>query len=194
LARWSAFNSRATLSGGGKGDFYEPTKKISPPWLKKIAGQKCPAFKRNIAMPAIKQLAADEALASPKATTALGKNPVVLLVDDDTQLQRVFSLLARRLNVQVDAAISAEEGLIKAREISPALIVTDINLPGLNGVQLIERLKGDPLTRPIPIVAWSGNAEYRASALAAGAVDFINKSDPAGRMIQCLQKLPMRAV
>lgn len=145
-------------------------------------------------MAAIKQFAAEGALVPPKATTASSKNPVVLLVDDDTQLQCVFSLLARRLNVQVDAAISAEDGLIKAREISPALIVTDINLPGLNGVQLIERLKGDPLTRPIPIVAWSGNAEYRAPALAAGAVDFINKSDPASRMIQCLQKIPMRAV
>lgn len=117
------------------------------------------------------------------------KKPVLLLVEDDSQMRHIFLLLVKRLEAQVMHAANAEEGLMLARDFIPVAIITDINLPGLNGLQFIECLKRNPITSRISIVAWSSNSTYRQAALAAGAVDFINKSDPGSRMLKCLQEI-----
>ncbi|HZI33006.1 MAG TPA: response regulator [Candidatus Binatia bacterium] len=129
-------------------------------------------------------------VSSPKdAQTVSRKKPVVLLVEDDSQMRQIFMLLMKRLRVQAVHAASAEEGLLKARELGPAVIVTDINLPGLSGLQMIAQLKADPATAHVPVVAWSGNSDYQQPSLRAGAVDFISKSEKNIRLVQRVQEI-----
>ena len=111
---------------------------------------------------------------------------LVLLVEDDPQVSQIFKVLMQRLAVEVACADCAEEGWMLARTLLPPVIVTDIYLPGLSGLRLIEMLRADPSTNDIPIFAWSGNPDYRVPALQAGANDFLSKPEETMRLIKCL--------
>ncbi|MCS5695182.1 response regulator [Desulfofundulus thermocisternus] len=74
-------------------------------------------------------------------------------------------------------AATAEQGLEMVRREKPGLILLDIELPGMDGLQVARLLKGDPATRDIPVLAvtayaMKGDAE---KALAAGCDDYISK-------------------
>ena len=69
------------------------------------------------------------------------------------------------------------QGLESATSAPPDLIVMDLNLPGIDGWELTRRLKSQPQTRAIPIIALSAHTagRHKADALAAGCVDFEEK-------------------
>jgi CheY-like chemotaxis protein len=83
----------------------------------------------------------------------------------------------RSRGYRVLEADTGEEGLEIARSERPHLILMDLELPGLNGVEATRRLKADPQTRGIPVVALSSHVEAQDEARAreAGCVGFIAK-------------------
>lgn len=103
--------------------------------------------------------------------------PTVLVVEDNpTNLKLVQAALGRHYRVL--PAASAEEALdVLDREERPDLILMDLGLPGMNGIQLTRRLRADPTYSSLPIAALTAHAmpSDRAEALEAGCTAFITK-------------------
>ncbi len=109
----------------------------------------------------------------------------ILCVEDNAaNLKLVQKIMAGRGDVQLLVATSAEEGLEMARRECPALVLLDINLPGMDGFEARERLQDHDATRDIPVVAISSNAmpaDIRRAAV-AGFDDYITKPLEMGRL------------
>jgi PAS domain S-box-containing protein len=123
---------------------------------------------------------------SPAAAGATGvappevaaHKPVVLYVEDNPMNQRLMQqILARRNDLVLQGATTAEQGIEMVRAQPPALILMDINLPGMNGFEALALLKADPATAHIPVVAVSANAMKgdEERGLAAGFDAYITK-------------------
>lgn len=101
--------------------------------------------------------------------------PRVLVIDDDESTAR---LLARFLRgYDVDIATDGEEGLEHAINAPPDLIITDIWMPRLDGIAMVEQLKQDPALRRVPVIFLSAvtDAAHVAGAVSVGARHFLAK-------------------
>lgn len=102
---------------------------------------------------------------------------MILHIDDNTEIQelvRVFLDTYGYPIVQVDDGIN---GLAMIRQLKPNLVLLDLDLPGLNGMEVIKHVKADPNLSHIPIIAFSGSVipDDRAKLLAAGFKDLLSK-------------------
>jgi two-component system cell cycle response regulator DivK len=79
--------------------------------------------------------------------------PAVLVVEDNPVNMKLATLLLEGAGYRVWRAANASDGIALARERLPRLILMDIQLPGIDGLEATRRLKGDATTRHIPIVA-----------------------------------------
>ena len=117
--------------------------------------------------------------------------PTILLVEDN-EMNR--DMLTRRLERKGYRVIIAQDGLAGhdlAHTESPDLILMDVSLPVMDGLVVIRRLKADPLTRRIPIIALTAHAfaTDRANAFEAGCDDYDTKPVDFTRLqrkIDCL--------
>jgi len=101
--------------------------------------------------------------------------PAILVVDDDESLRRVLEYNLSSAGYSVIAASSGEAGLSLFRESRPALIISDMKMPGMSGVQLLEAVKTiSPETLVIIITAF-GSVDMAVEAMKAGAYDYITK-------------------
>lgn len=101
----------------------------------------------------------------------------ILLVEDQALERLLVRDRLRREPLELIEAPNALIGLQLVRERSPDLILLDLGLPDLPGLEFIRRIKQDPVMRSIPIVVLSGatDTEDKVRALDLGAVDFISK-------------------
>lgn len=74
-------------------------------------------------------------------------------------------------------ATTAEEGLILARQYKPGMVIMDINLPGINGIEAVARMKADPELRPIPVIALSADVmpDTIRAGMKAGFLRYLRK-------------------
>lgn len=102
----------------------------------------------------------------------------ILLVDDDADILGLYSAVFRRFGFDYILAKNGKEAIQKAKEEKPALILLDIMLPGVNGFQVLENLKGNTETKNVPIWMLSVLAEQSNvdKALDLGAEKYIVKS------------------
>ena len=77
----------------------------------------------------------------------------ILIVDDNPTNLKLVSYLVKAQGYEVATALDAETALVAIRDQPPRLILMDIQLPGIDGLELTRRLKADPATRDIVIVA-----------------------------------------
>ncbi|HEY3324613.1 MAG TPA: response regulator [Planctomycetota bacterium] len=103
----------------------------------------------------------------------------VLLIDDSLTTRLLLQSILEGAGFAVDPAVSAEEGLAKARECAHSLFIVDVELPGMNGFQFIERTRAEGTLRETPsiIVTSLGSAEDRRRGAQAGARAYIVKSE-----------------
>ena len=109
---------------------------------------------------------------------ATGPGPTVVVVEDD---RRSFDLLRVHLEaagVRVVGARDGEEGLDTVRRLSPAGVILDILLPGIDGWEVLAQLKADPRTAPIPVIVVS-MLDERGHGFALGAAEYLVK--PVGK-------------
>jgi len=89
----------------------------------------------------------------------LGSPRTVLYVEDNpANLELVSQLIGRRPDLRMLGAVDAMQGLQMARDHQPDVILMDINLPGLSGIEALALLRKDPLTTHVPVIAISANA------------------------------------
>src|SRR4051794_3522396 len=106
----------------------------------------------------------------------------ILLVDDSSTMRRMIGAVLLGEGYEVSAAVDGRDGLVKARELTPELILSDYEMPELDGPGLCQALKADPTLRPIPVIMLTtlGASENKVVGLDAGADDYIEKpSGPA---------------
>lgn len=103
----------------------------------------------------------------------------ILIVEDDPLMSRMYQKIFTFEGYEVEMAGDGEAGLEKARTVKPTLILLDIMMPKLNGLQVLDKLKADPETKTIPVVMLTNLAGQQdaETALEKGAVKYIIKSE-----------------
>ncbi|MBI5179653.1 MAG: response regulator [Nitrospinae bacterium] len=102
--------------------------------------------------------------------------PIVLLAEDDFVAMKMVHALLSKIDVAVMAAKNGAEALQKIAEVKPHLIITDLNMPVMDGFELIQRLKAEEATSQIPIIVLtSAGAEERERVFQMGVDDFVSK-------------------
>ena len=111
------------------------------------------------------------------ASTATGMRTVLYVEDNPANMTLVEQLIARRPDIRLMTAVNGTLGIEAARTSQPTVILMDINLPGINGVEALKVLRRDPATSHIPVVAISANALPRdiQSSLEAGFFRYLTK-------------------
>ncbi len=101
----------------------------------------------------------------------------VLIVEDNEDNRIVYSTMLRHFGFAVDEAENGAEGILKARSNQPDLILMDIAIPLVDGWEAVQRLKKDPSTSHIPIVALTAHAmpADRERAMQVGCDGYLAK-------------------
>jgi DNA-binding response OmpR family regulator len=103
-----------------------------------------------------------------------GSDPILIIDDHDDTRNLLVELLALD-GFAVIAAASGEEALAVVREQRPCLVLLDLGLPDIAGLELVLRLRAEPNAASVPIYALSGFTNLRSAALAAGIDGFLVK-------------------
>lgn len=121
-----------------------------------------------------------------------GKN--ILVIEDDDFISRVYMKWLTKRGAGVRVAHDGALGLEALKAIHTDLILLDLGMPGMDGYETIRRLKGDPLTKDIPVVILSntsvieGDPKY-AEMKALGVSDILRKYETSLReIVQCISK------
>ena len=101
-------------------------------------------------------------------------NTRILLIEDDPDIARVVETYLRRGGFDVEVVYDGPSGLERALAAPPALIVLDLMLPGLNGFELLKRLR-PTLATPVIMLTARGEAEDRLKGFEHGADDYVPK-------------------
>jgi len=107
----------------------------------------------------------------------------VLIVEDNPSVLRATSYILEKEGYEVLTAQNGLEGLKKAKENSPDLLILDVMLPGIDGFEICHRLRGEPQTANLPIVMFSakGQESDKAMGMKMGADDYLTK--PVDRIV-----------
>jgi len=102
----------------------------------------------------------------------------VFLVEDNQALIDIYTITFKHQNFQIEIARDGIECLQRVKTINPNIILLDVMMPKMNGIQTLEKLKADPETKNIPVIMLSNivevNEENQAKQL--GALQYIIKS------------------
>jgi DNA-binding response OmpR family regulator len=101
----------------------------------------------------------------------------VLVVDDDPVIQRLLQVNFELEGIDVDIAVDGEEGLAKAKASPPDVVISDIMMPRMNGLELLDALRAEPKTAGLPIILLSAKAQVAdvQRGLELGADDYVTK-------------------
>ena len=105
-------------------------------------------------------------------------NSKLLLVDDEPLNLKLFQKMLKDNDYQIITATNGQECLAKAEETNPDLILMDWNMPVMDGLEALKRLKKDEATKDIPVLMITGvmtSSEDLALAMSIGAIDFLKK-------------------
>jgi response regulator RpfG family c-di-GMP phosphodiesterase len=122
----------------------------------------------------------------------------VLAVDDDSRILELLRTTLATAEVEVDVAVSAEDARARIARRPPDVIILDVRLPGSNGIELCDELKGDPDTSDIAIALLTGSEEidvaaHRADALLKKPFSPLELLALVERLAGGLSGIPLRA-
>lgn len=114
--------------------------------------------------------------------------PVVFVVDDDISIRESLDLLIRSAGWLPETFPSAQEFLGRPQADGPSCLVLDISLPGLNGLELQERIGAQRVDMPIIFITGNFDVPVTVRAMKAGAMDFLTKPYGGETLIAAVQK------
>jgi CheY-like chemotaxis protein len=116
--------------------------------------------------------------------------PRILLVEDNEMNRDMLSRRLARNGFEVVVAVDGEQAVTMASAEKPDLILMDMSLPVMDGLEATRHIKAAPSTRSIPVIALTANAlvEDRERALAAGCDDFDTKPVELPRLLEKIRK------
>ncbi len=115
---------------------------------------------------------------------------VVLIIEDDPLMARMYQKIFSFEGYQVVSAADGVEGLEKAQSQTPTIILLDIMMPKMNGLEVLEKLKKSDLTKHIPVIMLTNLAgtQDAETALSKGAVKYIVKSEHDPKQVENMVK------
>lgn len=115
----------------------------------------------------------------------------ILLVEDNEMNRDMLSRRLERKGFEISIAVDGEEGVAKALCVKPDLILMDMSLPKIDGWEATRRVKSNPETASIPIIALTAHAmaEDREKALAAGCDEYDTKPVELPRLLEKIQRM-----
>lgn len=111
----------------------------------------------------------------PQLAQALMPQPRLLLVDDDPDLLRLLSIRLKASGYDVDAVDSAESALSHMAVVTPALVISDVRLPGRDGLALFDEIRVSHPGLPVILLTAHGSIPDAVEATARGVFDYITK-------------------
>ena len=103
----------------------------------------------------------------------------ILIVEDDSLMSRMYQKIFTFEGYEVEMAADGEEGFEKAKTLKPTIMLLDVMMPRMNGLQALEKLKLDPETKAIPVIMLTNLAGQQdaETAMTKGAIKYIIKSE-----------------
>ncbi len=140
----------------------------------------------SVVLPLRRVAVAEPTAVEPEA----GAGPLVLIVEDDAAAAELLRLQLRQAGYRTAVAADGESGLDAARQLTPAAILLDVLLPGLDGWEVLRRLRADPLTGGIPVMVIT-IVDNAALGLGLGAVDYFVKPVSRETLLAALGRLSL---
>jgi FixJ family two-component response regulator len=116
------------------------------------------------------------------------KTPMICIVDDDQAVRDATKALIRSLGYRVATFASAEEFLKSERLHDTACLISDVQMPGLTGIELQDRLAASGHRIPIIFMTAFPDDRVRDRAMGSGAVSFMSKPFSEANLIVCLDR------
>ena len=121
----------------------------------------------------------------------------ILIVDDNKDFLEIFSIKLKSASHDVSTDQSGQDGISKAKEFQPDLILLDVEMPEMNGVETLMKLKADDATKNIKVAFLTSYGEPQKEttwidekfAREAGALDYIKKSEDLETVVSEVNKL-----
>jgi FixJ family two-component response regulator len=117
--------------------------------------------------------------------------PLICIVDDDEGVRRSLDALVRSLGYQVATFCSAEEFLSSPERERSSCIVSDIQMPGMSGIELAATISASVAAVPVILISAFPNEKMRLEANAAGAYRFLKKPFDGERLIEYVDQALM---
>ena len=106
----------------------------------------------------------------------------LLLVEDSLALTRVYKEYLKPMSVNVSSVVEGGQGLEQIKKTDPDVVLLDLNLPDMNGLELLEKLQGLPQDPTVVVITALGTIDTAVEAMRAGAFDFLQKPFDAERL------------
>lgn len=113
--------------------------------------------------------------------------PTILIIDDEKSIRKTLTEILSYEGYKIDEAADGEEGLKRFREKNYDLVLCDIKMPKLDGIEFLEKAKEINDETPIIIISGHGNIETAVEAVKKGAYDYISKPPDLNRMLITLR-------
>ena len=103
------------------------------------------------------------------------RKPLVLIVDDEPNVRRVLGTLLEQAGFAATRAASGDQALDLVRSLDPDLVITDLKMPGMDGLELLRRLRASFPEIPVVMLTAHGTVANAVEAMKRGAHDFLTK-------------------
>ena len=108
----------------------------------------------------------------------------VLIVDDNKDILWVVETILKRYGFEVMTTLKGEEVMDKTEEYNPQLILLDVFLSGIDGIEVCNNLKANPSTKDIPIIMFSAHTNYHDIMKFCKADDFVSKPFDSNELVK----------
>jgi two-component system chemotaxis response regulator CheY len=115
----------------------------------------------------------------------------ILVVDDSLSMRHMVSLTLTEANYNVTVAEDGVQGLERAREAGFDLVITDVNMPNMDGLTLVKEIRGLPNYKytPLLVLTTESSAEKKAQGKAAGATGWIVKPFDPDKLLKLVSRV-----
>lgn len=103
--------------------------------------------------------------------------PRILIIDDDATMRNLLRMQLMALQHSVEVAADASEAIRAVLEKTPDLIISDLNMPYMNGLELLKAFRGDDITKYVPVILLTGSTsdEHWMEAMELGVTRYVIK-------------------
>ncbi len=121
-------------------------------------------------------------------------NELILIVEDNEKNLKLVRDTLNYKGYRTIEAVTGEDGVRLAQEQHPALVLMDIQLPGIDGITALKRLRADPATRAVPVIAVTASVmtEDRAKIMAAGFDGYQGKPISVKELLETVRQVLAR--
>ena len=120
----------------------------------------------------------------------------ILIAEDSPHFVRLVELILKRGGHTARFAIDGEKALSEVRKELPDVAILDVNMPGMNGLEVLEAIKADPVTSAVPVIILTAtsHALTKQEAIASGAAAFLTKPFSPISLLSTINKITSKTL